>query len=346
MNGHARQSGALLIARDTAVFLILVLSAVVLYRLDPKLLTSSSGASSSSGTVVLQAEATVPPAASAAAASTANEQSAASSAVATEAPAASTPEPTAVPTATGDFSTVFPQTDTGAGALLSYQTDDVRIAVTTAQQYSATYYIADVWVRTIDSFHTAFAGGQYGLGIHDKPANVATQNGAALAVTGDYYGARDKGVVIRNGELYRDVMGDDMCLLRTDGTLSVFQKGSFSALTDMGSTAWQAWAFGPALVDNGAACDTSASSIRKKNPRCAIGYYEPGHYCFIVVDGRQTGYSEGMTLDELASVFVQLGCQTAYNLDGGATATMVFNGEVVNRPAGGGRESSDIIYFS
>ena len=53
-----------------------------------------------------------------------------------------------------------------------------------------------------------------------------------------------------------------------------------------------------------------------------------------------------VTLDELASVFVQLGCQTAYNLDGGATATMVFNGEVVNRPAGGGRESSDIIYFS
>jgi exopolysaccharide biosynthesis protein len=48
------------------------------------------------------------------------------------------------------------------------------------------------------------------------------------------------------------------------------------------------------------ASDTSASKFKVKNPRSAIGYYEPGHYCFIVVDGRQNGYSDGMTLDELA----------------------------------------------
>ena len=343
MKGHSRQNGALLIARDTIVFLILALSAVVIYRLDPKLTVGGSGVPET-GMITVQVETTAPPAVSATTATAAQAQSAAVPAA--EETGTSTPEPTAVPTTTGDFSAAFPKTDTGAGALLSYQTNDVRIAVTTARQYDAAYYIADVWVRTIDSFHTAFAGGAYGLGIHDDPAKVAAQNGAVLAVSGDYYGARDKGIVIRNGELYRDVMGDDMCLLRTDGTLSVYQRGSFSALTDMGSTAWQAWAFGPTLVENGMASDTSHSSIRKKNPRCAIGYYEPGHYCFIVVDGRQKGYSEGMTLDELASVFVQLGCQTAYNLDGGATATMVYNGGVVNHPAGGGRESSDVIYFS
>ena len=48
----------------------------------------------------------------------------------------------------------------------------------------------------------------------------------------------------------------------------------------------------------------SARSI----PRGAIGYYEPGHYCFVVVDGRQTGYSRGVTLEELAQVFDDLGC--------------------------------------
>ena len=110
-------------------------------------------------------------------------------------------------------------------------------------------------------------------------------------------------------------------------------------------TVWQAWAFGPALDENGAVCDTSDSKIKVKNPRGAIGYYEPGHYCFIVVDGRQSGYSDGMTLDELAHTFASLGCVRAYNLDGGATAMMVFQGAVVSQPTNGGRSSSDIIYF-
>ena len=82
-----------------------------------------------------------------------------------------------------------------------------------------------------------------------------------------------------------------------------------------------------------------------KNPRSAIGYFAPGHYCFVVVDGRQKGYSEGMSLDELASTLASLGCQTAYNLDGGATAMMVFQGKLVNQPTNGGRTSSDIICF-
>ena len=81
------------------------------------------------------------------------------------------------------------------------------------------------------------------------------------------------------------------------------------------------------------------------NPRAAIGYFAPGHYCFVVVDGRQKGYSEGMSLDELASTLASLGCQTAYNLDGGATAMMVFQGKLVNQPTNGGRTSSDIICF-
>ena len=127
--------------------------------------------------------------------------------------------------------------------------------------------------------------------------------------------------------------------------MQVYRKGSVSALDILNSTVWQAWAFGPALVSDGAVCDTSSSKIKVKNPRCAIGYYEPGHYCFIVVDGRQSGYSEGMTLDELANTFAALGCRTAYNLDGGATAMMVFDGKVISQPTKGGRTSSDIICF-
>lgn len=177
------------------------------------------------------------------------------------------------------------------------------------------------------------------------PLKIADEQKAVFAVSGDYYGAREDGIVVRNGQLYRDVMSDDICVLRRDGTMCVYPRGAFSALDDVNDSIWQAWAFGPALVQNGAVCDTSSSKIKVKNPRCAIGYYAPGHYCFIVVDGRQSGYSEGMTLTALANTFASLGCETAYNLDGGATAMMVFEGVLVNHPTNGGRASSDIICF-
>ena len=254
-------------------------------------------------------------------------------------------EPTPTLAVPGDFSATFPKQDTGAGALLSYQSDRLRIAITKAQAYKATYFVADVWVKDIQAFQTAFANNAYGRGQNEMPLETANRANAIFAVTGDYYAARNEGVVVRNGQLFRDVMGDDVCILSTDGTMQIYQRDAFSSIQTIDNTVWQAWAFGPALVENGVASDTSGSSIRVKNPRCAIGYYEPGHYCFIVVDGRQKGYSEGMSLDELASTFAALGCQTAYNLDGGATAMMVFQGKLVNQPTNGGRTSSDIIWF-
>ena len=279
----------------------------------------------------------------------------------TPTPAATTPEITGVetekadseklletekPTIPGDFSATFPSQDTGAGAQYSYQTDTVRIAIRREQAYDATYFVADVWVKNIQAFQTAFAKSTYGRGQHEMPLDIANRTKATFAVTGDYYSAQKEGVVVRNGQLYRDVMGSDVCILRTDGTMQVYKKGVFSSIDTIDETVWQAWSFGPALVENGSASDTSGSNVRVKNPRSAIGYYEPGHYCFIVVDGRQKGYSAGMSLDELAQTFVSLGCKTAYNLDGGATAMMVFQGALINQPTNGGRSSSDIIWFS
>ena len=75
---------------------------------------------------------------------------------------------------------------------------------------------------------------------------------------------------------------------------------------------------------------------------------EPGHYVFVVVDGRADGYSAGITLPGLAELMQGLGCVVAYNLDGGGSATLYFNGEVVNHPVGTGEErgTSDIIYVT
>ena len=85
--------------------------------------------------------------------------------------------------------------------------------------------------------------------------------------------------------------------------------------------------------------------ILATNPRAAIGYYEPGHYCFVLVDGRQSKYSKGMTMQQLSQLFEDLGCTAAYNLDGGQTAVMASKLGVVNRPYDGGRTTSDIVYI-
>jgi len=343
-------SGALVVVRDVLILFMCLLTLVLVWLVSPQLLGGDAGNGS-----IVPASTDVLSQSNAMTASLANPLPAdtgltANGVAAAETPAPTptpepTPSPTPEPAANGDFSATFPAADTGAGALCSYQSDTVRIAIDAVRTDGVTYFVADVYVKNIDAFKTAFADGSYGRGLHEMPLKIANDNQAAFAVSGDYYGAREQGVVVRNGVLYRDVMGDDVCILRKDGTMNVYQKSSFSSLDMLDDTVWQAWSFGPALVEDGIACDTSSSRIKVKNPRCAIGYYEPGHYCFIVVDGRQSGYSDGMTLDELSNTFVSLGCVTAYNLDGGATAMMVFDGAVVNNPTNGGRSSSDIIYF-
>ncbi len=262
--------------------------------------------------------------------------------------AASQPAPeTTTPPSPGDFSAGFPAQDTGANALYSFQTDRVRIAINRVQENDVTYFVADVYIKNIDALKTAFAKGTYGKNIYDYPINTATHNNAVFAVTGDYYSARSQGVVIRNGELYRDVAAEDICVLYQDGEMETYDSDAFDLNTALARGVWQSWSFGPSLLGEGGEQLTEFDSkLTDRHPRSAIGYYAPGHYCFVVVDGRQKGYSIGMRLSELSALFERLGCTRAYNLDGGATAVMIFQGSVINQPYQGGRESGDIIFFT
>ena len=86
----------------------------------------------------------------------------------------------------------------------------------------------------------------------------------------------------------------------------------------------------------------TSKNIRRANPRAGIGYYEPGHYCFVVVDGR-TDDASGLTLEQFSQLFADLGCKAAYNMDGGRSAEMYYNGSVLNDPYKGGRSVSDCL---
>lgn len=236
-------------------------------------------------------------------------------------------------------------TDTVVVTENSYSSPDIAITVTEETMGRITYYLADIYVRDVTCFQSALAQNTYGSGFRDSISDMALLNNALLAINGDYYGNTNEGVVIRNGIIYRaNRTNCDVCVLYYDGTMRVMPGSSFSVEDAISDGAWQAWTFGPALLDTDGSVLTSFAStgrIISANPRTAIGYYEPGHYCMVVVDGR--GESAGITLPDLSRLFYDLGCTAAYNLDGGNSSIMVWNNAVINEPSGGGRESSDAL---
>ena len=86
----------------------------------------------------------------------------------------------------------------------------------------------------------------------------------------------------------------------------------------------------PAGVGN----NYSERSKYERHPRSAVGW-SPTHVYFVTVDGRQAGLSVGMKLAELAQYMMDLGCTEAMNLDGGKSAQLWMNGEILNSPCQG-----------
>ncbi len=251
----------------------------------------------------------------------------------------------------GDWSLKWADKFTPDGSVIetenSYQSGSINVSVTTVNKNSVTYYVADIYVASIYNLRTALAEDTYGRGYTDTVPNIAKANNAIIATNGDYYGAREMGIVIRNGSLYRDNLWGDVGVLYYNGIFKTYSAEDFDLQAVKDGGAYQAWSFGPALLDeNGDAIASFNSSIAKAHPRCAFGYYEPGHYCMVLVDGRQSGYSVGMSLVSLSQLMEELGCRVAYNLDGGQTAVMAYKGEVINRPYEGGRDVSDIVYIA
>ena len=230
---------------------------------------------------------------------------------------------------------------------ISYKSGDISVTLSQVQEDGVTYYVEDIYLKSITNLRTAFAQDTYGRSIVDRVLNMAQENDAIAAINGDYYGAGTIGAVIRNGQLYSDRVDGDVLVLFHDGTMKVYAESEFDADAVMAQGAYQGWSFGPSLLsEDGQALTSFRSGIARANPRTAIGYYEPGHYVFVVVDGRQAGYSDGLTLAQLAALFEKMGVQVAYNLDGGKTSQMTFDDALVNQPTQGGRTTSDIIYVA
>lgn len=256
-------------------------------------------------------------------------------------------EPTSASTSTSDVQTEVVITDH------SYVDEHISINIETIDEDGVVYYVADIQLSHVDYLKTAFANNTFGRNVTQSTSEMAEANDAILAINGDYYGFRDTGLIIRNGMLYRDVpdnsMSDQSLTIDSEGNFEIVENDQASGLVLAEAGVLQSFSFGPTLVLDGEVVDTSNTTVSQgDNPRTAIGQISPLHYIFVVVDGR-SDESDGMTLQQLAHVFADYGAEVAYNLDGGGSSALWFNGSLINNPTNGRRDGerdiSDIIYI-
>ena len=234
---------------------------------------------------------------------------------------------------------------------------DTHVTVGTTRYLNTTVYVVDIYANDATALCAAFANDAYGHNVSDVTSAIAENHNALVAINGDCYGNRNAGYVIRNGVLYREESaGADQedLVINADGTFAIVREGDVSAQELVDNGAWQVFSFGPGLVDNGEIlvdANDEVGRAKASNPRTALGKVSDGHYVFVVTDGR-TDESEGLSLLELATFMEnELNVECAYNLDGGGSSTLYYDGSVINQPTSSGRSIkersvTDIVYLA
>ena len=236
----------------------------------------------------------------------------------------------------------------------TYNDSNISITINEYRHKGTDIYVADVKLSSAEYLKTALAQGIYGKNVTGKTSEIAEQNHGILAINGDYYGVQEKGYVLRNGVIYRSTAAENQedLVIYDNGAFEIRNEEELSVDEVVSNGAVQILSFGPALLIDGTISVTEEEEVGKamtSNPRTAIGMVDTLHYLFVVSDGR-TKESEGLTLYELAEFMGTLGTETAYNLDGGGSSTLYFNGKVINKPTTNGksikeRSVSDIVYI-
>lgn len=258
-----------------------------------------------------------------------------------------------------------------------YSDPDIYIDITTHRDDAdtTTYYVADIRINSLGYLKTALAKDTYGMHIKERTSDICKRKKGILAINGDTYGEQEGGYVVRNGLPLRETKNlnrmrgttskaEDL-IIRGDGTFAVIDERYTSFEEVTAQNPWQVFSFGPALVKENEVSvneneEVGVALSGNRNQRCAIGIISPCHYCFVVSDGRNSE-SSGISLFTLGTIMKNLHCETAYNLDGGGSATMYLDdgtgnanklGHLVNTPGQlegdktvKQREVSDIVYI-
>ncbi len=270
---------------------------------------------------------------------------------ATEAPAASETEAEETEEAeeaeeTGAFDSHFRKSDDPAEVVVfdeasgvyEYRSDTLTVEIRRFERTEKplAYYVAHIYMRGIDSYRSGFGSARINGRDTEDACEMARRYRAVLGMTGDnlLHSDYNRGMMVRDGRIFRAQTQASMMALTEDLSMRIYFAKDAAMLNEIEAGTQDTFAFGPPLIIDGVLCEgVDQDRVGRINPRAGLGMVEPGHFVAIVADGRLPHYSHGMMLSDFAKLFLDEGCVMAYNLDGGASATMVFMGEYINKRA-------------
>ncbi|MBA4347421.1 MAG: hypothetical protein C0413_01010 [Clostridiales bacterium] len=229
---------------------------------------------------------------------------------------------------------VFDETN----GIYEYRNDTLAIEIRRIERTDPplAYYIAHIYMREFDSYRSGFGSVRINGRDTEDACVMARQYRAVLGMTGDnlLHSDYNRGMMMRDGRIFRAQTQVSLMALTEDLSMRIYNRNDEAMLNEIEEGTQDTFAFGPPLIMEGVLCENvDQDRVGRINPRAGLGLVEPGHYVAIVADGRLPHYSHGMMLSDFAKLFLGEGCVMAYNLDGGASATLVFMGEYINKRA-------------
>ena len=257
-----------------------------------------------------------------------------------------------VPTLGIDFTPGMPTVRASYISKTEYKDPTLHVVIEEGRKDNCNYWVARVKIGHASQLRTAAAGG-FANEFTMKGTYLAKRQNAVLAIDGDYYAYYNYGYILRQGVEYRNNLRAerDVLAIDEDGDFHIFLTPGSGALTPewQGKKLINVFHFGPALVIDGEVGTLSASywmAPEEKRQRMCLAQTGPLEYMALCCAGPARG-SEGMTLRQFANLAKELGAITAYNLDGGDSTMLIFDGEKINDKANANtRDISDIIYFA
>lgn len=242
------------------------------------------------------------------------------------------------------------------GAPIKYYIDDSIAVVTWKELVGATVLtFAEVKIADGSQLRRFLSDGRFGAETQYKTTEMAKSVNAVLASSGDFYKFHYNGVVVYEGQV-RKVYSNpaDTCYINDKGDMiftyqdEKMTQEEAQAFVDENNIRFSL-VFGPILVDNGQRCEPATYDLGEVNsfsPRAALCQMGELHY-LVVTANPEPEHPGKMDIHQFAQRIVETGCEKAYTLDGGQTAAIALDGELVNHVLyGQQRPISDIIYFA
>ncbi len=253
-----------------------------------------------------------------------------------------------------DAKTGMPPLESGYLSDAAYEDESIRVTIEEHLVGVTTCHVARVKIADPSQIRSASAYG-FNRPQTEMTKTIARRVQAVVAINGDYYSYTGKGYMVRQGQLYIDKpYGDrDVLLIDANGDFHIEKKATAETLEpykamDIVNT----FNFGPGLVVNGEVLGEYGHDFNSGDTlaqRSCIAQVKKGEmeYLLITCEGPMESKGGGLTMVDFANFIHSLGVENAYNLDGGNSASMYFDGRKVNAAKNTQeRRISDIIYFS